>query len=398
MTIVEAIQRVLEIYKKPLTYKQIYEYIIQNNFYNFKAEKPEHIVKTTLRRHCFDLNHETSKEIKYFKIVKNDRVNSTYQLYQGINRVIKQDNFLLSKESKNITYFVLIIKIIGFKAIPINQASFFIGKELLKQNIDEREIESYLDSLEKLNFIQSINESYILTKSSKWFLELENYFDSRSLFPLSQEKNKLSFLEKYLILKSIIKEDFITLYDLLELVPIKHYVEIKDIVDTFISKNRESYVDNILNNFSLRIEWLKSLEILEKDNQIKFTEKGNIFFNSLSKQLIVFKDKSITINTFLLTDFVKSFAKYNNMKLERTNKIDIYIKKYFEQCFKIHQSRFNKRVTISSLINSIIILTMIEDKIAMEYIDIKSILVNTNFIKNKGYSFNYSIKEEDRFP
>ncbi len=70
-TIKEAIFKVLNERKKPLGVKEIYLQIIENNLYVFKAEDPEHIVRTVLRRHSENINVKSSSKTKYFRFLKD---------------------------------------------------------------------------------------------------------------------------------------------------------------------------------------------------------------------------------------------------------------------------------------------------------------------------------------
>lgn len=76
MTIVEAIKKVLLSVNKSLTYKEIYEEIITQNLYSFKAKSPESIVNTALRRHCYGLDFPSSSPVKHF-IVHDKQGNIT---------------------------------------------------------------------------------------------------------------------------------------------------------------------------------------------------------------------------------------------------------------------------------------------------------------------------------
>lgn len=104
MTIIEAIKKVMREANQALTDKEIHELIINNNLYQFPAKDPVHVVKTTIRRHCFGLDFPTSKKVKYFQIVENIRGASKYTLFEKENQkvvekvVINQDNDKLPEE------------------------------------------------------------------------------------------------------------------------------------------------------------------------------------------------------------------------------------------------------------------------------------------------------------
>ncbi|WP_041963738.1 restriction endonuclease [Sulfurospirillum cavolei] len=83
MTIINAIKEVMKKANKPLTGKETYHLIIESNLYTFPAKNPEHVVKTTIRRHCLGLDFPTSKKVKYFKIVENKGSASKYFLIEA---------------------------------------------------------------------------------------------------------------------------------------------------------------------------------------------------------------------------------------------------------------------------------------------------------------------------
>ncbi|MCB1140986.1 MAG: hypothetical protein H7A24_16525 [Leptospiraceae bacterium] len=63
---------ILEILKKetnPLAPKEVYEKIISEGLYNFKAKNPISLISTELRSYCKGVNTSTSKEPKLFEMV-----------------------------------------------------------------------------------------------------------------------------------------------------------------------------------------------------------------------------------------------------------------------------------------------------------------------------------------
>ena len=80
-TIVEAIKAVLSEHPNGLTSAEIYNSIITKDFYSFKAENPQAIVNSMVRRHCFGLDFPTASPHKYFKICNKDKGKARYSLY-----------------------------------------------------------------------------------------------------------------------------------------------------------------------------------------------------------------------------------------------------------------------------------------------------------------------------
>ena len=68
-TIREAVVEALKRSGKPLTAKDIYSIIIEQDLYRFNALNPESIVKVEIRRHCEGLDFPSAKPIKFFKIL-----------------------------------------------------------------------------------------------------------------------------------------------------------------------------------------------------------------------------------------------------------------------------------------------------------------------------------------
>ncbi|MBD2085550.1 restriction endonuclease [Trichocoleus sp. ST-U3] len=73
LTIVQAIAQIMRIAEKPLTVAEIYEQIIENNLYEFKADDPVQVVRSQLRRHCEGLDFPSALPNKYFVIVKDGK-------------------------------------------------------------------------------------------------------------------------------------------------------------------------------------------------------------------------------------------------------------------------------------------------------------------------------------
>lgn len=67
-TILESIKMVLSDAPNGMSYKQIYQKIIEKGLYEFGAKTPEHVVRNEIRRHCVDTNFPSSSPIKIFKI------------------------------------------------------------------------------------------------------------------------------------------------------------------------------------------------------------------------------------------------------------------------------------------------------------------------------------------
>lgn len=71
ITIVQAIAQVMRMAGKPLEVTEIYQKIIENNLYKFKADDPVHIVRSQIRRHCEGLDFPSALPTKYFVKAKD---------------------------------------------------------------------------------------------------------------------------------------------------------------------------------------------------------------------------------------------------------------------------------------------------------------------------------------
>lgn len=73
-TILWAISEVLKEAEEPLSIRQIYQDILDQGLYTFKADDPLHVVYTQARRHCIDFEIPSSRSRKkYFSITQNGK-------------------------------------------------------------------------------------------------------------------------------------------------------------------------------------------------------------------------------------------------------------------------------------------------------------------------------------
>lgn len=86
-TIISAISEVLNGSLKPLTVNAIFDKIVANDYYQFKAQDPVSVVRVELRRHCQGVDFPTASKKKYFQIL-ND---GTYCLIEQTHLFLKED-------------------------------------------------------------------------------------------------------------------------------------------------------------------------------------------------------------------------------------------------------------------------------------------------------------------
>lgn len=87
LTINEAILEVFKREGRALLIKDIYNKIIEYDFYRFRAQKPEDIVRIQLRRHCAELDFPTASSLKLFSINKDG---AFYKLEKKVKQSIPE--------------------------------------------------------------------------------------------------------------------------------------------------------------------------------------------------------------------------------------------------------------------------------------------------------------------
>jgi len=84
MTIIEAIVNVLKEHGKPLSHKDIYDFIINKDYYSFGAKDPVSVVRGEIRKHCYGVDFPSASPRKIFIEVKSvSQSKPLYDLWQG---------------------------------------------------------------------------------------------------------------------------------------------------------------------------------------------------------------------------------------------------------------------------------------------------------------------------
>jgi restriction system protein len=73
MTIIEAIKEVMRIENRPLSAQEAYALITKRGLYEFHSEKPSHIVRSQIRRHCKGLDFPTASKSKHFQLLDSGK-------------------------------------------------------------------------------------------------------------------------------------------------------------------------------------------------------------------------------------------------------------------------------------------------------------------------------------
>jgi restriction system protein len=103
-TIVEAIQQVMGADGHPMAVPDIYEAIVRQGLYRFRAVDPAHIVRTQIRRHCVGLDFPSSSRTKLFQMVGS----GTYGLLRAPVRRAERE--FRSKASRSSSRTIEILK------------------------------------------------------------------------------------------------------------------------------------------------------------------------------------------------------------------------------------------------------------------------------------------------
>lgn len=81
MTILEAIKMILEDAPEGMTYRQIYQKIVNHKLYEFGAKTPQNVVHGMIRRHCMGIEFPTASPVKFFRIDHVVKRENYYALY-----------------------------------------------------------------------------------------------------------------------------------------------------------------------------------------------------------------------------------------------------------------------------------------------------------------------------
>jgi hypothetical protein len=69
----KVISQVLSAAESPMTAAEIYDAIMAKELYSFPAKDPIHVVRSTLRRHCVNMDFPSARQTKYFSAQEDGR-------------------------------------------------------------------------------------------------------------------------------------------------------------------------------------------------------------------------------------------------------------------------------------------------------------------------------------
>lgn len=89
-TIIDAITKALKDSNIPLPVKVIFDRIVANDYYQFKAQDPLNVVRVELRRHSQGIDFPTASKKKYFQIL-NDGTYCLIEQSISLSKRIKRE-------------------------------------------------------------------------------------------------------------------------------------------------------------------------------------------------------------------------------------------------------------------------------------------------------------------
>lgn len=142
MTIKEAAQQALEILGMPSTTDQIHETILANNLYKFNTDVPQHVLRTTLKRHSQNTSRtDNSDEVlfielaedRFSKIIKPESRRMRNPGSKRIHRAKDKETIISELTSSDFGVFKEIWRLLIFSA----SLGFSCGKRESLEAIDQ---------------------------------------------------------------------------------------------------------------------------------------------------------------------------------------------------------------------------------------------------------------------
>ena len=126
-TIAEVAQKVLQALGRPASVDEIYTEILQKKLYEFNTPTPEHVLRTTIRRHTGNVERVDSSGEVLFEMISDDvyglstgsRTNARKRTGSGMKRIQRandKEEIIKSLMSDNVGVFKEIWKLLLFAA------------------------------------------------------------------------------------------------------------------------------------------------------------------------------------------------------------------------------------------------------------------------------------------
>lgn len=117
----------LKINSKPMFSNEIFDYIILNDLYQFKAENPLDVLNKVIRKHCEGIDFPSAKKEKYFQLTKDRKYWIAGEIIPGQTKEDSKVDNQLKKDNLNLKSIVKDLKDIyskhteAFKQQVLNQ-------------------------------------------------------------------------------------------------------------------------------------------------------------------------------------------------------------------------------------------------------------------------------------
>lgn len=298
-------------------------------------------------------------------------------------------------------------------------------KGLIKKTDSGSSAKPYIELLEQLNLLTQVNSSYILTKQSKIYFQLNRF--------LKQEKDivatnifQLNLLDKLFFFRQILISDPLYIWVIIDIIFIAQQpigtMSIKKLFVDYI-KNELDLNQNYSNNNATkrkimdlkarisswqkpltylehivepRINWLVDLGILELKTESKeklyyFSRSGlnliNVLFEIFDKNL----NKHLIIESIINNQYFYIFNYIFDLNKDKGN-LDINkIENYLLEAFQIFKTEAPNRIAASQGIDYVCFKLFFEDNLIMEFEEIKKYLQRPN----KRFSMDWFKTEND---
>lgn len=298
-------------------------------------------------------------------------------------------------------------------------------KGLIKKTDSGSSAKPYIELLEQLNLLTQVNSSYILTKQSKIYFQL-NRFLKQEQDVVATNLFQLNFLDKLFFFRQILISDPLYIWVIIDIIfiaqqPIgtmsikKLFVDyIKNELDlnqahsnnnavkrkimdlkTRISSWQKplTYLEHIVEP---RINWLVDLGILElktgsKEKLYYFSKSGlnliNVLFEILEKNL----NKHLIIESVINNHYFYIFNYIFDLNKDKGS-LDINkIENYLLEAFQVFKTEAPNRIAASQAIDYVCFKSFFEDNLIMEFEEIKKYLQ----IPNNKFSMDWFKTEND---
>lgn len=285
-------------------------------------------------------------------------------------------------------------------------------KGLIKKTDSGSSAKPYIQLLEQLNLLTQVNSSYILTKQSKIYFQL-NKFLKQEIDVVDANLFQLNLLDKLFFFRRILISDPLYIWVIIDII----FIARKPIGTMLIKKLFVDYIKNELdlsqahsnNNATKRkiidlktrisswqkpltylehiveprINWLVDLGILELKTESKeklyyFSKSGlnliNVLFEILEKNL----NKHLIIESVINNHYFYIFNYIFDLNKDKGSLDVNKIENYLLEAFQVFKTEAPNRIAASQAIDYVCFKSFFEDNLIMEFEEIKKYLQRPN--------------------